>query len=190
VPFLHSPSTLIADDSLSKADRVPWISTQVIITKPGDPLKGYTGVVTDVLPRQDTASGLRIEIQLLHFDPSSPYRKKIVDHDDVVEHRSVKDLYLQESILNMSFSSTGSPLLVYSEPRNVLFQPSKAYIKPACRPFGPPPQAGVSLAVSGGATPMPDRTSSLTPAWDPLSRSPGYSQFQFSIHRNLLPTKL
>jgi len=61
------------------------------------------GVVTDVLRGHDTASGLRIEIQLLHFDPSSPYRKKIVDHDDVVEHRSVKDLYLQESILNMSF---------------------------------------------------------------------------------------
>ena len=103
VPFLHSSSTLKADDSLSKADSIPWISTQVIITKPGDPHKGYMGVVTDVLRGHDTASGLRIEIQLLHFDPSSPYRKKIVDHDDVVEHRSVKDLYLQESILNVFF---------------------------------------------------------------------------------------
>jgi hypothetical protein len=158
---------------------MPWISTQVIITKPRDPHKGYMGVVTNVLRGQDTASGLRIqvEIQLLHYDPSSPYRKKIVDHDDVVEHRSVKDLYLQESILNMSSSSTGSPLLVYAEPRNVLFQPSKAYMKSACRPFGPPPQAGVS--VSGGATPMPDQTSSLTPAWDPLSRTPRYSLFHF-----------
>jgi hypothetical protein len=165
---------LKADDSLSKADSIPWIGTQVIITKLGDPYKGYKGVVTDVLRGHNTASGLRIEIQLLHFDPSSPYRKKIVDHDDVVEHRSVKDLYLQESILNMSFSSTGSPLLVYAEPRNVLFQPSKSYyMKSARRPFRPPPQAGVS--VYGGATPMPDQTSSLTPAWDPLSRTPRYS---------------
>jgi hypothetical protein len=160
---------------------VPWIKTQVVITKCGDPHKGYMGVVTDVLRCQDTASGLRIEIQLLHFDPSSPYRKKIVDHDDVVEHRSVKDLYLQESILNMSFSSTGSPLLVYAEPRNVLFQPSKAYMKSARRPFRPPPlaQAQAWVSVSGGATPMPDWTSSLTPAWDPLSRTPRYSHSYF-----------
>ena len=103
VPFLHSLSTLKADDSLSKADNVPWIRTEVILTKRGDPFKGYTGVVTDVLRCQDTASGLRIEIQLLHFEPSCPYRKIIVDLDDVVEHRSVKDLYLQESILNVFF---------------------------------------------------------------------------------------
>jgi hypothetical protein len=50
------------------------------------------GVVTDVLRGHDTASGLKIEIQLLHYDPSTPYRKKIVDHDDVVEHRSVGSL--------------------------------------------------------------------------------------------------
>jgi hypothetical protein len=108
VPFLHSLSTLKADDSLSKADNVPWITTEVILTKRGDPFKGYTGVVTDVLRCQETASGLRIEIQLLHFEPSSPYRKLIVDLDDVVERRSVKDLYLQESILNMSSSRTRS----------------------------------------------------------------------------------
>ena len=74
---------------------MPWIGTQVVITKLGDPLKGYMGIVTGVLRGQDTASGLRIEIQLLHYDPSTPYRKKIVDYDDVVEHWSVKDLYLQ-----------------------------------------------------------------------------------------------
>jgi hypothetical protein len=32
---------------------------------------------------------------------------------------------------------------------------------------------------SGGATPMPDRTSSSTPAWDPSSRTPGYFLFLF-----------
>ena len=87
MPFFHSPSTSQASDSLSKADRVPWIGTSVIITKIKSPLKGYVGVVKDVLPRQDTASGLKITIQLARFDPSSPYPTVVVDHDDVVEQR-------------------------------------------------------------------------------------------------------
>jgi hypothetical protein len=35
-------------------------------------------------------------------------------------------------------------------------------------------------STSGGATPMPDRISSLTPAWDPSSRTPRYSRFYHS----------
>jgi hypothetical protein len=87
VPFFHTLSTLKADDSLSKADRVPWIGTNVIITKLGDPNKGYVGVVKDVLRGQNTASSLKIVIQLAHLDPSSPFRRTIVDYDDVVEER-------------------------------------------------------------------------------------------------------
>ena len=87
VPFFRTSSTLKADDSLSKADRVPWIGTNVIITKLGSPIKGYVGVVKDVLRGQDTASGLKIDIQLAHLDPSSPFRRTIVDYDDVVEQR-------------------------------------------------------------------------------------------------------
>jgi hypothetical protein len=46
-------------------------------------------------------------------------------------------------------------------------------MKSARRPPGPSPQAPIPRALtSGGATPMPDRTSSLTPAWDPTSRTP------------------
>jgi hypothetical protein len=75
---------------------VPWIGVHVIITKLGSPLKGYVGVVKDVLCGQDTASGLRIFIQLTHLDPSSPFRTAVVDYDDVVEERSVKD-HLEES---------------------------------------------------------------------------------------------
>jgi hypothetical protein len=93
-PFLHTSSTSKADDSLSKADSVPWIGTHIIITKLGSPLKGYEGVVKDVLLGQDTASGLRIVIQLTHFDPSSPFRTTVVDYDDVVEKVSVNDLHL------------------------------------------------------------------------------------------------
>lgn len=83
-----------ADDSLSKTDCVPWIGTPVIITKHGSALKGYLGVVKDVLRGQDTASGLKIAIQLTRYDPSSPFRTTVVDYDDVVEQRSVNDLHL------------------------------------------------------------------------------------------------
>jgi hypothetical protein len=87
VPFLHTSSALKADDSLSKADSVPWIGTHVIITKLGNPLKGYTGVVKDVLRGQDTASGLKIVLQVTQHDPSSPFKTMVVDYDGVVEQR-------------------------------------------------------------------------------------------------------
>jgi hypothetical protein len=94
IPYIHTSSTLKADDSLSKADSVPWISTRVIITKLGNPLKGYVGVVKDVLRGQDTVSGLKIVIQLVHLSPSSPYKTTVVDYGDVVEQESVNDLHL------------------------------------------------------------------------------------------------
>jgi hypothetical protein len=106
VPFLHTSSILKADDSLSKADSVPWISTRVIITKYGSPFKGYGGVVKDVLRGQDTTSGLKIVLQLEHHDPSSPFKTIIVDYDGVVEQRSVKELHLQESILQVNMPSS------------------------------------------------------------------------------------
>ena len=99
VPFFHTSSTLKMDDSLSKADRVPWISTNVIITKLGSSFKGYVAVVKDVLPGQDTASSLKIEIQLTYLDPASPFRRTIVDYDDVVEKMWVNDLHLHAQYL-------------------------------------------------------------------------------------------
>jgi hypothetical protein len=71
---------------------VPWLDTSVIITKLGSPFKGYVGVVKDVLPGQDTASGLKIAIQLVHLDPSAPFRRTVVDYDDIVEQRYVNDV--------------------------------------------------------------------------------------------------
>jgi hypothetical protein len=90
VPFFHASSEVKPDDFLSKADSVPWVGTAVIITKQGSPLKGYVGVVKDVLRGQDTASGLKIAIQLAHLDPSAPFRTTVIDYDDVVERWSVK----------------------------------------------------------------------------------------------------
>jgi len=74
----------------------------------------------------------------------------------------------------MPTSRSGYSLLDYAEPRSNLFKPSKAYMESAHRPLGlPPPQAPMpGVSTPGGATPMPDRTSSSTPAWDPLSRTP------------------
>ena len=86
VPFFHTP-ILKADDSLSKADSIPWIGTQVIIMKHGSPLKGYAAIVKDVLCGQDTASGLKIYLQLLHLDPSAPFKTVTVNYDDVVEQK-------------------------------------------------------------------------------------------------------
>jgi hypothetical protein len=70
---------------------VPWIGTHVFVTKIGNPLKGYVGVVKDVLCGQDTASGLRVVVQLAHYAPSSPFKKTILDYEDVVEQKSVNE---------------------------------------------------------------------------------------------------
>jgi hypothetical protein len=85
VPFYHTTASSKADDL--KADRVPWLGTSVIITKHGSGLKGYQGIVKDVLRGQDTASGLKIVIQLVHLDPSAPFKNAVLDFDDVVEQR-------------------------------------------------------------------------------------------------------
>jgi len=177
VPFLHASSTSNANDSLSKADRVPWIGTRVLIAKVGNPLKGYYGDVKDVLPGQNTNSGLKISLQLTHLNSSSPFKPMVVDYDDVVEAESVKDLHLQESIhqVNMPSSRTKISLFDYAQPQSVLFHPSQDYLRSVRRrhDFGLSPQAPMpGVSNTGGATPMPEQTSSLTPAWDPSSRTP------------------
>ena len=73
---------------------MPWIGTNVIITKLRSPLKGYVGVVKDVLCGQDTASGLKVTIQLAHLDPSAPFRTIVVEYDDIVEQGSVNNFQL------------------------------------------------------------------------------------------------
>jgi hypothetical protein len=70
---------------LFRRDHVPWIGISVTITQIGNPLKGYSGVVKNVLRGQQTVSGLKIEMQLAHLDPSSPFRTVLVDHDHIVE---------------------------------------------------------------------------------------------------------
>jgi len=85
----------------------------------------------------------------------------------------------------MHISRTGCLLFDYAKPQDVLFQPSNAYMESA-RPFGLAP-----VPMSGGATPMPDETSSSTPAWNPLSRTPRYSQYfiPFLVDQSLVLIK-
>ena len=122
---------------------MPWIGTSVIITKLGSPYKGYVGIVKDVLRGQDTASGLKITIQLVCINPSTPFNSVVVDYDDVVEQRSVNVSSLISVKTNMPITSTSRTalsLLDFAEPRSALFLPSKAYMKPAHRTFGLPLQ--------------------------------------------------
>ena len=72
---------------------MPWINTCIVITKLKSPLKGYPGVVKDVLCGQDAASGLKIAIQLAHLDPLAPFKTIVVDYDDIVKQKSVNDLH-------------------------------------------------------------------------------------------------
>ena len=44
-------------------------------------------IVKDVLRGQDTLSSLRTFVQLLHLDPSAPFKTAIVDYDNVVKQK-------------------------------------------------------------------------------------------------------
>jgi hypothetical protein len=50
-------------------------------------MKGYPGVVKDVICNQRTPSGLKVVVQITSLDPSAPFRIIIVDYDMVVEAR-------------------------------------------------------------------------------------------------------
>jgi len=55
------------------------------VKKTGHVHKGDLGVVKNVLRGQETASGLKIEMQLTAYNPSLPNHSIVVDYDDVVE---------------------------------------------------------------------------------------------------------
>ena len=73
---------------------MPWIGTNVIITKLRSPLKGYVGVVKDVICGQDTAISLKVTIQLAHLNPLAPFWTIVVEYDDIVEQGSVNNFQL------------------------------------------------------------------------------------------------
>ena len=83
VPFLAAAARSNVEPF--RGNKIPWVGTSVIITKLGDPWKGYEAVVKGVLANQRTASGLKVEIQLSHLDFTSPFQTMIVDYDDILE---------------------------------------------------------------------------------------------------------
>jgi len=83
-PYFPTPHPMSSTSCISKVNRVPWLDIPATIIKAG-PHKGHSAVVKNVLPGQTTSSNLRLEIQFLHLDPSSPFKIVTVDYDDVVE---------------------------------------------------------------------------------------------------------
>jgi hypothetical protein len=87
-PVLHAPNPSSGPSAnLFKADDVPWLGAEVIISKSKHPSKGSRWVVRNVLRGQQTTSGLRVEIVPMNYDPSLPFPRNVVDYDEVVEAR-------------------------------------------------------------------------------------------------------
>lgn len=85
VPYIHGKQPGQAD-AIPQPERVPWIGTNVMITR-GNMNKGSLGIVKDVLCHQSTPSGLRLVIQLTALDSTAPFRQLTVDYDHVLEAR-------------------------------------------------------------------------------------------------------
>lgn len=68
------------------SERIPWIDVEILITR-GHAMKGYSGIIKDVLCNQPTPSGLRVIVQITSLDPTAPFRRITLDYDHVVEAR-------------------------------------------------------------------------------------------------------
>jgi len=94
-------------------EQVPWLKTEVIVCKVKHPLKGYHAIVKDVLPLQDTPSGLRITAQFTQLNPANPFKTEVLDYDDVVEASYVTLILLVGIVTNflqvLVYSCTTSP---------------------------------------------------------------------------------
>ena len=63
-------------------------------------MKGYQGVIKTILCKQPNKSGLSVVAQLLHLDPTCPYKMVVLNYDDVIEAEYVDFGYLL-SLLNI-----------------------------------------------------------------------------------------
>jgi hypothetical protein len=88
VPFRYA-APVKPPPEITKQIKHEWCETHVIIIKPKHPRKGEPGVITDVSQGQLADGPLRLQVQMINYDPSSPYQRIIVDYDDVVELTSV-----------------------------------------------------------------------------------------------------
>jgi hypothetical protein len=145
----------------SDVERAPWIKTEVIVCKVKHPMKGYRAIVKDVLPLQNTLSGLRITVQFTHVNPAYPFKTEVLDYDDDIEVLYVT-LFLSVGIVTNFPSSSGLKLYDFAPPLSQLFKPLVSHPARARAPQETP---------VGSSTPMPDYILS-SPAWNPSSRTP------------------
>ena len=81
-PFEHESQPELSE--CERRDYMPWIGTNVLVSKVGHARKGYHGVVRGVLPRQPTFSRLRVQVRFTHISPDG-LCEETLDYDDVVE---------------------------------------------------------------------------------------------------------
>jgi len=154
------------------SERVPWIDVEIVITH-GHAMKGYAGVIKDVLCNQRTASGLRVLVQITSLDPTAPFKRIPVDYDHVVEARYSYFGPVEQPLTILTYSR-GVKLHHFACPKSGLFMP---------RNYGPPQSSPTTLTPttltpwppvdrSDNMTPIPESCLSSSPAWDASSRTP------------------
>lgn len=151
--------------AIPHSEQVPWINVEIVITH-GHPMKGFPGVVKDVLCNQPTPSGLQVVVQITSFNPNAPFRNLTVDYDCVVEAR-YSYFGPVEQPLTLT-NSCGVKLHQFAWPKATIFMP-RVSEPPKSFPalIRQPP-----LDSPGNTTPIPESSLSSSPAWDPSSRTP------------------
>ena len=76
-------------EELKHWDHSPWVGVEVAVTKKGHPCRGQKVLVLNVLLKQNTASGLKVEVQFEVFDPSVTNARATFDYDDLLEFKYV-----------------------------------------------------------------------------------------------------
>ena len=84
----HSLGTQRCPLRIPPSGKTPWLKTEVIIVS-RHPLRTRRGIITNVLCKQATDSGLRVEILLSCVDVFLPFRTIILDYDAVIEVKYV-----------------------------------------------------------------------------------------------------
>ncbi|KAF8973571.1 hypothetical protein BDZ97DRAFT_1751601 [Flammula alnicola] len=133
----RAPQLPSSNINFARSRRHPWCGLNIIVSKTHHPHKGSTGEVKEVLSGQSTVTGIKLDVQLTRYDPSSPFRRILVDYDDVIE------------------ATTHVELKVFLFPDDDMAELLQRQ-----------PMVASHYAASGFATPMPTDTSS-SPAWDP-----------------------
>ena len=146
------------------SERVPWINVE-IVTARGHPMKGYPGIIKDVLCNQPTPSGLRVLVQITSLDSTAPHRNITLDYDHVVEARY--SYFIPHELPLTPTNRRNVKLHHFACPTAELFMP-RNYKPPKSSPMIPQPP----LFISGNTTPVPESCLSSSPAWDPSSRTP------------------